>query len=88
MLKVALVAPAGTVTLAGTVAVADRLCDADSEIGAPPLGAGDVSTTVPVELFPPLALEGFKDSEDRLVLVDVAVKLAAIVWFAVTLVKV
>lgn len=84
--KVALVAPAGTVTFAGSVAIHTLL---DSETDIPPLGAAEVSATVPVELFPPTRLEGFKDSELRLV-VDVAdaAKVAAIVWFAATLVKV
>ena len=49
--KVALVAPAGTVTLEGTVAAAVLLLE--SVTCAPPAGAGPLSVTVPVEEFPP-----------------------------------
>ena len=45
--KFRLVAPAGTVTLAGT-AVAPELSDSDTT--APPLGAAPVRVTVPVEV--------------------------------------
>ena len=54
-LKVALVAPAGMVTLAATCAAAlllDRLTE------TPPLGAGPLSVTVPVEPCPPVTIEG------------------------------
>src|SRR6266849_3420941 len=56
MLKVALVAPAGTGTVGGTCAAAlllDRLTD------RPPLGAAMLSVTVPVELCPPVTVDGF-----------------------------
>ena len=49
--NVALVAPAATVTLAGTVA-ADVLLF-DKVTTAPPVGAGPLNVAVPVELFPP-----------------------------------
>ena len=49
--NVALVAPAATVTLAGTVA-ADVL-SLPSNTTAPPPGAGPASVAVPVELSPP-----------------------------------
>jgi hypothetical protein len=59
--KVALVAPAGTVTLEGTLAawllLERRTC-------APPAGAGPLSVTVPVEDWvPPTTLVGFNCSE-------------------------
>ena len=61
--KVALLAPAGTVTLGGTLAapllLASRTC-------APPAGASPLSVTVPVEdCAPPITLVGFRVSEER-----------------------
>ena len=61
--KVALVAPAGTVTLPATVAAAELLLD--SVTGAPPPGAGPSSVTVPVELLPPATVVGLSASEER-----------------------
>ena len=61
-MKVAVVAPAETVTVAGTVA-ADVLLLA-SGTTAPPNGAATVSVTVPVEEFPPTTLVGFKEMEE------------------------
>src|SRR2546429_7566447 len=61
--KVALVAPAGTVTLEGTVAAAVLLLE--SATCAPPAGAAPLSVTVPVEEFPPATLGGFSPSEAR-----------------------
>ena len=55
--KLALLAPAGTVTLAGT-AVAAELSDSDTT--APPLGAGALKATVPVEALPPVTLVGLR----------------------------
>src|SRR5260370_17455395 len=61
--KVALVAPAGTVTpLAGTLAAALLL---DRETRAPPLGAGPFRVTVPVgEEAPPVTLAGLSLREE------------------------
>lgn len=56
--KVALVAPCGTVTLGGTCAtVVSRL---DSATTTPPAGAALVSVTVPCEDWPPVTVVGFK----------------------------
>jgi len=61
--KVALVAPSGTVTLAGTVAAASLLA---RETTAPSRGAGALSVTVPVEERPPVTLVGPRLSEERM----------------------
>ena len=62
--NVALLAPAATVTLAGTVAVDVLLLE--RETAAPPVSAGPLSVTVPVEdCTPPVTLAGFSVSEDR-----------------------
>jgi hypothetical protein len=61
--NVALVAPAGIVTLEGTLAAPLLL---DSVIRAPPTGAGLLSVTVPDEdCKAPKMLEGFSESEAR-----------------------
>ncbi len=60
--KVALVAPAGTATLEGTL-VAPLLLE--SATCAPPAGAGPLSVTVPVEdCAPPITLVGYSVSEE------------------------
>ena len=61
--NVALVAPAGTVTLEGTVAAAVLLLE--STTCAPPAGAAPLNVTVPVEELPPVTLVGFSPSEAR-----------------------
>jgi hypothetical protein len=74
--KVALVAPARTVTLAllGTEATAGLLLE--REMTAPPLGAGPLRVTVPVgEEVPPVTLDGLsviKESVGRAVGVTVS----------------
>ena len=60
--NVALVAPAGTVMLEGTLAAPLLL---ESATCAPPVGAGPLNVTVPVEGFPPATLVGFSESEER-----------------------
>src|SRR5260370_5119390 len=60
--KVTLVAPAGTVTLEGTLAAELLL---ERETCAPPAGAAPLSVTAPVEEFPPVTLVGFSESEER-----------------------
>ena len=64
--KVALVWPAATVTLEGTVAT-DVLLLVRVTV-APPEGAAALRVTVPVELLPPLTLVGFKVSEESVTL--------------------
>jgi hypothetical protein len=59
--KLAAGAPAGTVTLAGTVATAGRLFDRG--ITAPPAGAGPLSVIVPVAELPPPIVFGFTTTD-------------------------
>jgi hypothetical protein len=58
--NVAVVAPAATVTLAGTVADALLL---ERVTTAPPVGAAALSVTVPVELAPPTRLVGARATD-------------------------
>ena len=67
--KVALAFPAGIVTLSGTEAIAGVLLE--RETTAPPLGAGPLSVTVPVEAFAPVMLVGLSASEERVGVPDV-----------------
>ena len=60
MVKVAVVAPAATVTLAGTVVL---LLLSDNVTTDPPLGAGPFRVTVPVEELPPVTVAGFRLTE-------------------------
>ena len=61
--NVALVAPAGTVTLEGTLAAPLLL---ESMTCAPPAGADALNVTVPVEdCKPPITLVGFRVNEER-----------------------
>ena len=75
-MKVALVYPAPTVTVAGTVADGLLLLNATA---APPTGAGPFSVTVPVELFPPSTLVGLRPKELTVggIIVNVAVRVPA-----------
>ena len=61
--KVALVAPAGTVTLAGKVATDVLLLV--RVMRAPPVSAGALSATLPVEVDPPWTLVGCRVSDVR-----------------------
>lgn len=61
-MKVAVLLPAGTITLEGTLAAPLLL---DSMTCAPPAGAGKLSVTVPVEdCTPPTTLLGFNVSDE------------------------
>lgn len=60
--KDALVEPAGTVTLAGTVAAAVLLLDRLTTV--PPPGAAPLKVTVPCEDVPPVTLAGLMASDD------------------------
>ena len=61
--KLTLVCPAGTVTGLGMGRVTGRVqggfCERDIRTSLPPDGAGDAIVTVPVELFPPVTVDGF-----------------------------
>jgi hypothetical protein len=69
--KLALVDPAGIVTLAGTCATGTLLlCRVTT---APPAGAAPFKVTVPVELFPPTTDVGFLAMEERVGALTVSV---------------
>jgi hypothetical protein len=61
IVKVAVVVPALTVTLVGTVAALVLLLD--SETVAPPAGAGPLKVRVPVEVFPPMTEVGLNTTD-------------------------
>src|SRR5437899_12551771 len=56
--KVAVLAPAATRTLAGTVAAAVLLLERVTV--APPVGAAPLSVTVPVDVLPPMTVVGLR----------------------------
>ncbi len=60
--KVALVVPAGTVTLGGTLATGGLLLE--SVTVAPPAGAGPLRVTLPAEDVPPVTLDGLRAKEE------------------------
>jgi hypothetical protein len=62
--KDALVAPAATVTLAGTVAAPVLLLESATE--EPPAGAAPLRVTIPVEVPPPTTVAGLSVTEARL----------------------
>jgi hypothetical protein len=62
IVKVALVAPAAIVTLAGTRAADVLLLNVTT---APPVGAAPVKVTVPVELLPPTTAVGLVVTDDK-----------------------
>jgi hypothetical protein len=73
------VLPAGTVTLAGTVAAAVLLLERVTT--APPVGAALLRVTVPLELFPPTTVVGLRETEDTVtagVTVRVAVRVVPV----------
>ena len=70
--KLALVAPAATVTLAGTAATGLLL---ESATCTPPAGAGPSSATMPVVEVPPVTLEALRPSAVRLGAITVSVVL-------------
>lgn len=63
MINVAVVAPAGTVTLAGTAATEVLLLV--SVTTSPPVGAEPLKVTVPVDDAPPTGLFGLSETEER-----------------------
>jgi hypothetical protein len=65
--KVALVAPAATVTLAGVDAAAELSL---SDTTRPPLGAAALNVTVPVDALPPTTLVGLTATAERVVPVE------------------
>jgi len=69
--KVAVVAFAATVTLAGTCAAAELLLDRVTT--APPVGAGPFNVTVPVEDVAPITEAGLRVTELKVAAVTVKV---------------
>ena len=81
--KVAVLTPAPTTTLAGTVAAFVLLLD--SETRAPPAGAGPLKVKVAVEVLPAITVVGFKTREDGLGGLTVSVAEALAPYVAVML---
>jgi hypothetical protein len=77
MVNVALVEPAGTVTVGGTVT---EVIPAPSETTAPPVGAGPVRVTVPVVLFPPTTVLGFSVRVDGVTKVPLGLSTMVVDW--------
>ena len=73
--KLALVAPAGTVTFAGVEAAAES---SERDTVMPPLGAAPLNVTVPFEEVPPTTLVGLTERADS-VTVGAAAAAAAVV---------
>ena len=74
-LNVVVVLPAATVTDAGTVADVLLL---DNDTDAPPVGAGVVNVTVPVDDVPPATLLGFRAIEESAAAAGVTVNSAVL----------
>ena len=74
--NVALVAPAGMMTLEGTLAAPLLL---ESSTCAPPVSAGPLSVTVPVEGDPPITLIGLSAIEESVAEPGVTVSEAVLV---------
>jgi hypothetical protein len=72
--KVAVVLPAATLTDAGTVAAALPLV---SDTAVPPVPAGPLKVTVPVDPVPPVKVVGLKVTEDKAAGVTVRVAVLA-----------
>jgi hypothetical protein len=53
-------APVGTVTLAG---IETNPVSPESDTVAPPVGAGPLSNTVPIDALPPMTVAGFSDTD-------------------------
>lgn len=69
--KVVDLAPTATVTVGGTVAIAVLLLVRATTM--PPVGAGPLSVTVPVDGLPPTTLVGFTATEDNVAGVTIRV---------------
>jgi hypothetical protein len=63
IVKVALLAPAATVTLLGMESGQNKLKLLVKDTTTPPPGAGPLSVTVPSELLPPTNADGFNERE-------------------------
>ena len=63
-MKVAVLAPAATRTLAGTVAAGMLLLERVT-VAPAPVGAGPVSVTVPVDVLPPITVVGLRVRVDN-----------------------